>query len=79
MAQSVDRGGRGGRRRRPALTPGRNTLMATRPCRSCWDRLPKATRRALSHRGDSARALARLRALYDRIDEGRPLEQITIT
>ncbi|MBB0231365.1 hypothetical protein [Streptomyces calidiresistens] len=53
--------------------------MATRPCRSCWDRLPKATRRALSHRGDSARALARLRALYDRIDEGRPLEQITIT
>ncbi|MCE7081195.1 hypothetical protein [Streptomyces sp. ST2-7A] len=62
---------------RPCRSCGTRIRARLYLCATCWDRLPANSRRALSHRGPTA--MRRLRALYDRIDEGWPLEEITIT
>lgn len=46
-------------------------------CRACWGRLPDAARRELA-RHDAA-ALERVRALYDLLDCGVPLEEISFS
>ncbi|MFJ2206009.1 hypothetical protein [Streptomyces microflavus] len=46
-------------------------------CWTCWYSVPAASRRALNRR--DTRATARLRALYDHIDSGRPLADLEIT
>lgn len=52
---------------------GRNKYL----CYECWHELPLPARRALG-RADK-QAFARLRQLYDQINDGTPLHQITIT
>ncbi|WP_433856724.1 hypothetical protein [Streptomyces kronopolitis] len=48
-------------------------------CAGCWFQIPAAARRALSERGDRARAIARLRQLHDHIDAEQPLGDLEIT
>ncbi|MFD6128664.1 hypothetical protein ACFWC2_14310 [Streptomyces diastaticus] len=48
-------------------------------CPPCWRQLPDDARRLLSHTGDRARAMARLRELHHHIDSGHPLAELEIT
>lgn len=46
-------------------------------CRSCWEQLTPAARRALRRRDDLA--VRRLKELVDQLVEERPLDRIEIT